>query len=114
MIYIRYPRLRKFGDLSVAGLILGAMSKATAVVFGGILLLYIFLFEEGADWKRWWPALSARETPGSGSFRRVRHPEYKNDRENVPAVDYSESPCIGLRSRTSCCDISGHSFCRCG
>ena len=56
VIYIRYPGLRKFG-IYLLPVILGAMSKATAVVFGGILLLYIFLFEEDADWKRWWPAL---------------------------------------------------------
>ena len=50
VIYIRSPRLRKFG-LYLIPVAVGAMSKATAVVFGGILLLYIFLFEEDADWK---------------------------------------------------------------
>jgi len=50
VIYIRYPALRKFGVYLIP-VAMGAMSKATAVVFGGILLLYIFLFEENADWK---------------------------------------------------------------
>ena len=27
------------------------------MVFGGILLVYFFLFEEDADWKRWWPTI---------------------------------------------------------
>ena len=56
VIYIRSPRLRKFG-LYLMPVMLGAMSKATAVVFGGILLLYIFLFEENADWKRLWASI---------------------------------------------------------
>lgn len=56
VIYIRSPRLRKFG-LYLIPVALGAMSKATAVVFGGILLLYIFLFEENADWKRLWASI---------------------------------------------------------
>ena len=56
VIYIRFPALRKFG-IYLLPVILGAMSKATAVVFGGILLVYIFLFEEDAQWNRWWPAI---------------------------------------------------------
>jgi tetratricopeptide (TPR) repeat protein len=34
-----------------------SLAKSPAVVFGGILLVYIFLFEEDSDWRRWWPAL---------------------------------------------------------
>jgi tetratricopeptide (TPR) repeat protein len=56
VIYIRYPGLRKFG-IYLLPVILGAMSKATAVVFGGIVLVYVFLFEEAGNWKRWWPAI---------------------------------------------------------
>jgi protein O-mannosyl-transferase len=56
VIYIRYPGLRKFG-IYLLPVILGAMSKATAVVFGGIVLVYVFLFEEDGNWKRWWPAI---------------------------------------------------------
>jgi len=56
VIYIRYPALRKFG-IYLIPVALGAMSKATAVVFGGILLLYIFLFEEDANWNRLWAAI---------------------------------------------------------
>lgn len=56
VIYIRAPRLRKFG-IYLIPVALGAMSKATAVVFGGILLFYIFLFEEDADWKRLWSSI---------------------------------------------------------
>ena len=56
VIYIRFTALRKFG-IYLLPVILGAMSKATAVVFGGILLVYIFLFEEDAQWNRWWPAI---------------------------------------------------------
>jgi tetratricopeptide (TPR) repeat protein len=54
--YIRAPRLRKFG-IYILPVILGAMAKPPAVVFGGILLAYIFLFEEEADRRRFWPAL---------------------------------------------------------
>ena len=56
VIYIRFPALRKFG-IYLLPVILGAMSKATAVVFGGILLVYIFLFEEDAQWNRWRPTI---------------------------------------------------------
>jgi protein O-mannosyl-transferase len=56
VIYIRYTGLRKFGVYLIP-VAIGAMSKATAVVFGGILLLYIFLFEEDADWKLLWPSI---------------------------------------------------------
>src|SRR5580704_4902171 len=56
VIYIRFPGMRKFG-IYLLPVILGAMSKATAVVFGGIVLVYVFLFEENANWKRWWPAV---------------------------------------------------------
>jgi protein O-mannosyl-transferase len=56
VIFIRFPGLRKFG-IYLLPVILGAMSKATAVVFGGIVLVYVFLFEEDADWKRWWPTI---------------------------------------------------------
>jgi protein O-mannosyl-transferase len=56
VIYIRFPALRKFG-IYLLPVLLGAMSKATAVVFGGILLVYIFLFEEDGQWNRWWPAI---------------------------------------------------------
>src|SRR5271154_498028 len=56
VIYIRFPGLRKFG-IYLLPVILGAMSKAPAVVFGGILLVYVFLFEEDGNWNRWWPAV---------------------------------------------------------
>ncbi|MBZ5631285.1 MAG: tetratricopeptide repeat protein [Acidobacteriia bacterium] len=54
--YIRLPKLRRFG-LYLFPVVLGAMAKPPAVMFGTILLAYIFLFEEDADWRRWWPAL---------------------------------------------------------
>jgi len=50
--YIRLPRLRKFG-LYLLPVALGSMAKAPAVVFCGILVVYIFLFEEDANWSRW-------------------------------------------------------------
>jgi tetratricopeptide (TPR) repeat protein len=56
VIYIRFPGMRKFG-IYLLPVILGAMSKATAVVFGGIVLIYVFLFEEDGNWNRWWPAI---------------------------------------------------------
>ncbi len=58
VVYIRFPHLRRFG-IYLIPVALGAMSKATAVVFGGILLVYIFLFEEDARWNRFWNALMA-------------------------------------------------------
>ena len=61
VLYIRYPGLRKFG-IYLLPVIVGSMAKATAVVFGGIVLVYVFLFEEDANWNRWWPAL-VRSTP---------------------------------------------------
>jgi len=54
--YIRLPMLRKFG-LYLVPVALGALAKPPAVTFCAILLAYIFLFEEDADWRRWWPAL---------------------------------------------------------
>ena len=56
VLYLRQPRLRKFG-IYLLPVVLASLAKSPAVVFGGILLVYIFLFEEDADWRRWWPAL---------------------------------------------------------
>ena len=56
VMYIRLPKLRKFG-LYLLPVILGALSKAPAVVFGVILLIYIFLFDEDAQWNRAWNAI---------------------------------------------------------
>ena len=56
VIYIRLPRLRKFG-LYLLPVVLGSMAKPPAVVFCGILLVFIFLWEENADWSRWWTAV---------------------------------------------------------
>ena len=55
-LYIAYPSLRKYG-IYLLPVVLGALAKPPAVVFCGILLVYIFLFEEDADWRRLWPAL---------------------------------------------------------
>jgi protein O-mannosyl-transferase len=55
VVYIRFPHLRKYGVYLVP-VVLGALSKAPAVVFCGILFVYIFLFEENADWNRFWTA----------------------------------------------------------
>ena len=55
-VYMRFPHLRRYG-IYLLPVALGAMSKATAVVFGGILFTYIFLFEEDARWSRFWTAL---------------------------------------------------------
>jgi tetratricopeptide (TPR) repeat protein len=51
VMYIRLPKVRKFG-LYLIPVALGSMAKAPAVVFCGILLVYIFLFEEDGRWKR--------------------------------------------------------------
>ncbi len=51
VMYIRLPKLRKFG-LYLIPVALGSMAKAPAVVFCGILLVYIFLFEEDGRWNR--------------------------------------------------------------
>jgi protein O-mannosyl-transferase len=56
VVYLRHPRLRKFG-IYLLPVVLASLAKSPAVVFGGILLVYIFLMEEDADWRRWWPAL---------------------------------------------------------
>jgi tetratricopeptide (TPR) repeat protein len=56
VMYIRLPRLRKFG-LYLIPVAIGSMAKAPAVVFCGILLLYIFFFEEDGRWNRLWPAV---------------------------------------------------------
>jgi tetratricopeptide (TPR) repeat protein len=64
VLYISRPRLRKFG-LYLIPVALATLAKSPAVVFGGILLVYIFLFEEDADWRRAWSAL-LRSTPALG------------------------------------------------
>jgi tetratricopeptide (TPR) repeat protein len=51
VMYIRLPKLRKFG-LYLIPVAVGSMAKAPAVVFCGILLVYIFLFEEDGRWNR--------------------------------------------------------------
>jgi tetratricopeptide (TPR) repeat protein len=56
VMYIRLPRLRKYG-LYLVPVAIGAMAKAPSVVFCGILLVYIFLFEEDGRWNRLWPAI---------------------------------------------------------
>jgi protein O-mannosyl-transferase len=54
-MYIYLPKLRKYG-LYLLPVAVGSAAKAPAVVFCGILLVYIFLFEEDADWRRFWHA----------------------------------------------------------
>ena len=56
VMYIRLPRLRKYG-LYLLPVVVATMAKAPAVVFCGILLVYIFLFEEDGQWNRLWPAI---------------------------------------------------------
>ena len=56
VMYIRLPRLRKFG-LYLLPVIVGALAKPPAVVFGAILFVYIFLFDENAEWANFWKAL---------------------------------------------------------
>jgi tetratricopeptide (TPR) repeat protein len=56
VMYSRLPRLRKYG-LYLIPVAIAAMAKAPAVVFCGILLVYIFLFEEDGQWNRLWPAI---------------------------------------------------------
>jgi tetratricopeptide (TPR) repeat protein len=56
VMYIRQPCLRKFG-LYLVPVALATLAKSPAVVFGGILLVYIFLFEEDAKWSRAMAAL---------------------------------------------------------
>jgi tetratricopeptide (TPR) repeat protein len=56
VMYIRLPHLRKFG-LYLLPVAVGAMAKAPAVVFCGILMVYIFLFEENANWNRFGAAM---------------------------------------------------------
>jgi tetratricopeptide (TPR) repeat protein len=51
VMYIRLPQLRKYG-LYLIPVAIGSMAKAPAVVFCGILLVYIFLFEEDGRWNR--------------------------------------------------------------
>ena len=58
VLFIRYPHLRKYG-IYLLPVITGIMAKATAVVFGGIVLVYVFLFEEDANWNRWWATIVA-------------------------------------------------------
>jgi tetratricopeptide (TPR) repeat protein len=55
VMYIYLPGLRKFG-LYLLPVAVGSAAKAPVVVFCGILLLYIFLYEEDADWRRFWHA----------------------------------------------------------
>ena len=56
VMYIRLPKLRKFG-LYLFPVIVSSMAKSPAVVFCGILFVYIFLFEEDASWKRIWSSM---------------------------------------------------------
>jgi protein O-mannosyl-transferase len=56
VLYIRKPGLRRTG-LYLLPVALGAAAKAPAVVFCAILLTYVFLFEEDADWHRFWRAV---------------------------------------------------------
>ncbi len=56
VMYIRLPRLRKYG-LYILPVIAGALAKPPAVVFGAVLFVYIFLFEENAEWPKFWTAL---------------------------------------------------------
>jgi protein O-mannosyl-transferase len=56
VMYIRLPALRRYG-VYLLPVVIGSMAKTPAVVFCGILLVYIFLFEENADWKRFQAAL---------------------------------------------------------
>ena len=56
VLYIAFPKARKFG-IYLLPVVLGALAKPPAVVFCGILLVYIFLFEEDADWRRLWPTI---------------------------------------------------------
>ena len=56
VMYTRLPRLRKYG-LYLIPVTIASMAKAPAVVFCGILLFYIFLFEEDGQWSRLWPAI---------------------------------------------------------
>jgi tetratricopeptide (TPR) repeat protein len=62
VMYVRFPRLRKFG-LYLLPVIAGALAKPPAIVFGAILLVYIFLFDENAEWPRFWTAI-LRAAPG--------------------------------------------------
>jgi len=50
VMYIQLPKFRKFGLYLIPAAI-GSMAKTPAVVFCGILLIYIFLFEVNANWK---------------------------------------------------------------
>ena len=93
VIYIRFPALRKFG-IYLLPVILGAMSKATAVVFGGILLVYIFLFEEDGQWNRWWPAI-LRSLPALAVSGNSRRDEHQIDVEDLPAFDHAFSDVLG-------------------
>jgi protein O-mannosyl-transferase len=56
VMYIRLPQFRKYG-LYLVPVAIASMAKAPAVVFCGILLVYIFLFEEDGRWNRLWPAI---------------------------------------------------------
>jgi len=56
VMYIRLPQLRKYG-LYLIPVAIAPMAKAPAVVFCGILLVYVFLFEEDGQWNRLWPAV---------------------------------------------------------
>jgi len=56
VLYIELPRWRRFG-IYLFPVVLGALSKPPAVVFCGILLVYIFLFEEDGDYRRLWHAV---------------------------------------------------------
>ncbi len=56
VMYIRLPAFRKFG-LYLLPVVIGSMAKTPSVVFCGILLVYIFLFEEDGKWIRFQSAL---------------------------------------------------------
>jgi protein O-mannosyl-transferase len=55
VMYIYLPRARRFG-LHLLPVAIGAAAKAPSVVFCAILFLYLFLFEENGDWRRFWQA----------------------------------------------------------
>ena len=56
LLWIRAPKLRITG-LYLVPVAIGSFAKTPSVVFCGILLVYIFLFEENGDWKRFQSAL---------------------------------------------------------
>ena len=56
LLWIRAPKLRVTG-LYLVPVAIGSFAKTPSVVFCGILLVYVFLFEEDGDWKRFQSAL---------------------------------------------------------